>query len=135
MPPAIPYMIREECPPGACICGRDDWLGDPDGDLRILRLTKAEEKKLIARIEGIASYADLLRMAELMQAQLGMVLQVAPGNREVRTVRGLSIQLVERPGLCSKTRQTVPAAIRRCLEKNPGIVYAILDAHDLFGAG
>ena len=128
-------MIREECPPGACICGRDDLLGDVDGDLRILRLTKAEEKKLIARIEGIASYADLLRMAELMQAQLGMVLQVAPGNREVRTVRGLSIQLVERPGLCSKTRQTVPAAIRRCLEKNPGIVYAILDAHDLFGAG
>jgi hypothetical protein len=53
----------------------------------------------------------------------------------VRTVRGISIQLVPRPGLCKKTRQLIPAAIRRCLEKHPEIAYAILDAHDLLGGG
>jgi hypothetical protein len=51
----------------------------------------------------------------------------------VRTVRGLQIQLEERPGLCKKIKQSIPAAIRRCLEKNPDIVYAILDEHDLLG--
>ena len=52
----------------------------------------------------------------------------------MRTVRGLAIQLEELPGLCRKTRQAVPAAIRRCLEQHPQIVYAILDAHDLLGS-
>ena len=94
-----------------------------------------EEKKLIARIENISSYADLMHIEERMQAQLGIVLQITPSIREVRTVRGFSIQLVERPGLCRKTRQSIPAAIRRCLERNPDIAYAILNAHDLLGAG
>jgi hypothetical protein len=110
-------------------------LGDPHGDIRILRLTQAEEKKLIARIEAISSYDELKRIAGLMQAQLGIQLQIEPGLNEVRTVRGLDIQLTECPGLCRKTRQSIPAAIRRCLENNPEITYAILDAHDLFGTG
>ncbi|MGH8808070.1 MAG: hypothetical protein ACREX0_09350 [Noviherbaspirillum sp.] len=135
MPHPIPFPIRKECPPGACICGRDDLLNDPRGDIRILRLTREEEKKLIARIETISTYADLRHIEERMQAQLGIVLQITPSIHEVRTVRGLSIQLVERPGLCRKIRQSIPAAVRRCLEKNPQIVYAILDAHDLLGAG
>jgi len=129
-----PFPIRNECPPGACICDRDALLGDPQGDIRILRLTREEEKKLIARIESIASYADLKNIVERMQTQLGIVLRIAPGAHEVRTVRGLDIGIAERPGLCKKIRQSVPAAIRRCLEKNPEIVYAILDAHDLLGA-
>lgn len=131
----VPFPIRKECPPGACICDRDSLLNDPGGDIRILRLTSEEEKKLVARIESISTYAELKRIQERMQAQLGMVLLIAPAAQEVRTVRGLSIRLEERPGLCRKTRQAVPAAIRRCLEKNPEIVYAILDAHDLFGQG
>lgn len=131
----LPFPIRKECPPGACICGRDGLLQDPHGDMRILGLTTAEEKKLIARIENISTYADLKHIEERMQAQLGMVLQITPGSHEVRTVRGLSIQVVERPGLCKKIRQSIPAAVRRCLEKNPDIVYTILNAHDLFGAG
>jgi len=94
-----------------------------------------EEKKLIARIENISSYADLRHVEELMQKQLGIVVQITPSIREVRTVRGFSIQLVERPGLCRKTRQSIPAAIRRCLDKNPDIVYAILNARDLLGLG
>jgi len=128
-----PFPIRKECPPGACVCGRDDLLNDPQGDARILRMTREEEKRLIERIENITSYEELRRIGERMYEQLGIVLQIAPGTREVRTARGISIQLAEQPGLCRKTRQNVPAAIRRCLEKNPDIVYAILNAHDLLG--
>jgi hypothetical protein len=131
----ILHVIRKECPPGACTCNRDDLLNDPHGDVRILRLTKEEEKKLIARIENISSYADLLRIQERMQTLLGIVLVIAPSSREVRTVRGISIQFSEQPGLCRKTRQSIPAAVRKCLEKNPEIAYAILDAHDLLGGG
>lgn len=125
--------IRTECPPGTCICDRETLLNDPAGDMRVLQLTRMEEKKLILRIENISSYADLKHVADRMQAQLGISLQIAPGPNEVRTVRGLNIELLERPGLCKKIRQSIPAAIRKCLDKNPEIVYAILDAHDLFG--
>lgn len=135
MPQALPFPIRKECPPGSCACGRDRLLADPHGDLRILRLTRDEEKKLIARIETISSYAELQHIADRMQAQLGITLQIMPGSREVRTVRGIGIRLPEHPGLCRKTRQAIPAAIRRCLDRNPHIVYALLDAHGLLGAG
>lgn len=131
----VSYPLRKECPPGACICGRDDLLQAPGGDLRVLRLTREEEKRLIARIEAIASYADLEHVARRMQAQLGIELRITPGAREVRTVRGLAIRLAEQPGLCRKIRQSIPAAVRRCLDRHPDIVYAILNAHDLLGAG
>jgi hypothetical protein len=49
----------------------------------------------------------------------------------VRTVRGLTIKLADCPGLCRKTRENVPAAIRRCLDKNPDIVFALLNSRDL----
>jgi hypothetical protein len=129
------FPVRNQCPPGACICERERLLADPHGDVRILRLTSEEEKRLIARIDNISTYADLLHIAERLQAQLGIVLKIKPGVREVRTVRGFHIQLVERPGLCRKTRQAIPAAVRRCLERHPEIAYAILNAHDLFGEG
>jgi hypothetical protein len=131
----VPFPIRKECPPGACTCKRDDLLSDPQGDTRILRLTKEEEKRLVARIENISSYDDLRHMQERVQAQLGIVLVITPSSREVRTVRGISIQLAEQPGLCRKTRQSIPAAVRKCLENRPEIVYALLDAHDLLGGG
>lgn len=131
-PVSIP--IRKECPPGACVCDRDALLAAPDGDTRILRLTQEEEKRLIARIDSIASYSELKTIEERMQAQLGIIVQITPSNREVRSVRGFNIQVMERPGLCRKTRQTIPAAIRRCLERNPDIAFAILDENDLFGS-
>ncbi|MCY0911625.1 hypothetical protein [Massilia antarctica] len=130
---AFPFPIRTECPPGACVCQRDVLLADADSDTRILRLTREEEKKLLAHIENIASYEDLNKLAERLDSQLGVVLRITPSNNEVRSARGLSIVLADRPGLCRKTRQAVPTAIRRCLDRHPEIIYAILDAHDLLG--
>jgi hypothetical protein len=130
---AVTFPIRTECPPGACVCDRERLLGDPQADLRVLRLTRDEEKKLLARIEAISSYDELLHVGEKLRENLGVQLHIAPGPNEVRTIRGLQIVLGEQPGLCRKVRQSVPAAIRRCLDSHPEIVYAILDAHDLFG--
>ncbi|MBO9352595.1 hypothetical protein GG851_01215 [Bordetella petrii] len=129
----VPFPIRQECPPGACICDRDRLLAAPGGDIRILRLTREEEKKLVARLENLASLDDLRRMQQLMHAQLGILLTIAPGAHEVRTVRGLRIEIADLPGLCNKTRQTLPAAIRRGLERKPEIVYTLLDSYDLLG--
>ena len=134
MPQALPFPVRTECPPGACTCERERLLQDPQGDLRIMRLTREEEKRLVARLENIASYDDLKHMQERLQANLGIVVTIGPATEEVRTIRGgIGIRLAEQPGLCRKTRQAIPAAIRRCLESKPEIAYAILDAHDLFG--
>ncbi|MEJ7805098.1 MAG: hypothetical protein WKG03_04155 [Telluria sp.] len=130
-PPPIP--IRVECPPGLCVCEREQLLADPASDKRILMLTREQEKKMLERIERVDSYAQLQHVSQLMRDQLGIELTVVPGAREVKTVRGLAIGVREFPGLCRKTRQAIPAAIRRCLEQHPEIVYAILDAHDLFG--
>lgn len=130
---APPFPVRVECPPGLCVCERERLLADPQGDTRILMLTREQEKKLLERIERIDSYAQLQHVGKLLLDQLGVELSITPAAVEVRTVRGLAIVLKERPGLCRKTRQAVPAAIRRCLDQHPDIVYAILDAHDLFG--
>jgi hypothetical protein len=133
----IDFPIRKECPPGACDCKRELLLDDPAvgmAELAILRLTKEEEKRLIERIEAAQSYDELQRIGLRLQQNLGVALKIAPGENEVRTVMGLQIELTMRPGLCRKTREAVPAAVRRCLKKNPAIIYAILDAHDLFGA-
>ncbi|MCY0855362.1 hypothetical protein [Cupriavidus sp. D39] len=127
----VPFPIRKECPPGACTCGREALLDDPQSDMRILRLTQEEEKRLIARLESLSSLSDLKDMERRMHAQLGIVLTIAPSIHEVRTVRGISIQVEEQAGLCRKTKQAIPAAIRRCLETNPDIAYAILNSHDL----
>jgi hypothetical protein len=129
----LPFPIRVECPPGACVCRRDELLAAPGGDTRILRLTREEEKKLLARIETISTYDELLRLGDKLHAQLGVALRITPSVRGVRTVRGLAIELADQPGLCRKTRQAVPTALRRCLDQHPEIVYAILNASDLLG--
>ncbi|HEX9173105.1 MAG TPA: hypothetical protein VF861_10610 [Telluria sp.] len=130
----LPFPIRVECPPGACVCERELVLADPQGDWRPLRLTRQEELRLIERIERVSTYAELQHVQRLVQANLGAELHIAPGPNEVRTVRGIVVVLADRPGLCKKVRQSVPAAIRRVLDRHPEIIYAILDAHDLFGA-
>ncbi|EJZ58970.1 hypothetical protein I1A_003301 [Pseudomonas fluorescens R124] len=126
-----PLPIRSPCPPGACICGRDPLLETPGADMRILLLTRQEEKRLLERLENLQSLADLERLQRKMFEQLGIRVDVAPGFNEVRTMRGIAIVIDELPGLCRKTRQAIPAAIRRGLENRPEIAFELLNAHDL----
>jgi hypothetical protein len=127
----LAFPIRQECPPGACVCDRDRLLANPASDLRVLRLTREEEKRLVARLENITSLDDLRAMQGRIQAQLGIVIHITPSENEVRTSRGISIQLEELPGLCRKTRASLPAAIRRGFDNRPEIVYALLNERDL----
>ncbi|NWB92560.1 hypothetical protein [Pseudomonas agarici] len=125
--------IRQPCPPGACICERERLLDTPGTDLRILRLTRQEEKVLLDRLADLKSLADLERLQQRMYEQLGIRVTIAPGHNEVRTMRGIGIHIDELPGMCRKTRQSIPAAIRRGLEKRPHIAFELLNAHDLLG--
>lgn len=127
--------LRVECPPGACVCERERVLADPAADGRPLLITRQQEQKLIERIERVDSYADLQHVQKLIQQNVGAELRIAPGPNEVRTVRGIVVVLEERPGLCKKIRQSVPAAVRRRLVERPEIAWAILDADGLFSAG
>ncbi|HEX8594403.1 MAG TPA: hypothetical protein VF682_14160 [Pseudomonas sp.] len=126
-----PLPIRPPCPPGACICGRDMLLETPGADMRVLFLNRTEEKRLLDRLENLQSLADLQRLQRRLYEQLGIRVHIEPGFNEVRTMRGIGITLDERPGLCRKTRQSIPAAIRRGLEKRPEIAYDLLNANDL----
>jgi hypothetical protein len=124
--------IRNPCPPGTCICGRDELLTVAHADLRVLRLTRIEEQRLLERLENIHNLEDMQRMQQRIAEQLGIYLEISPGHNEVRSMRGIRINIEARPGLCRKIRQSIPAAIRRGLEKHPEIAYRLLDAHDLF---
>lgn len=128
-----PPPLRQPCPPGTCDCRREQLLDNPDADWRILRLTAHEEKRLLARLESIQSLADLEHLQQRMQEQLGIHLSIAPSHGEVRSMRGFSIDFAEQPGLCRKTRRSIPTAIRRALGKQPEIAFRLLDAHDLLG--
>ena len=126
------FQNRQSCPPGACICGRDGLFDNPEADLRFLRLTRPEEKRLVERLENLDSLGDLERIQQRLAEQLGIHVHVAPGRNEVRSMRGIAVNIDDLPGLCRKTRQAIQAAIRRGLEKRPEIAYRLLDAHDLF---
>jgi hypothetical protein len=127
-----PIPIRTQCPPGACNCGRDALLENPVGDLRVLRLTREDELRLLQRLENLHSLADLRRLEERMEQQLGIRLSIGTSPNEVRSLRGIVILVHEQPGLCRKTRQSIPAAIKRSLEQRPEIAYDILDVGGLF---
>lgn len=129
-----PFPLRTECPPGACICARDALLADPQGDLRILRLSRADEKSLLQRLENLRDLADLRHLEERMEQQLGIRLTLVTSPRGVRSLRGILIRVQEQPGLCRKTRQAIPAAIRRGIEKRPQIAWEIANAGGLFEA-
>jgi hypothetical protein len=133
-PPQLTFPIRPECPPGACVCDRDRLLADPNGDYRPLRIDRKEEQRMIERIERISTYEDLQHVQQLIEHHVGARLRVEPGPNEVKTVRGIIVVLEDRPGVCRKLRQSVPAAVRRCLDRNPEIMFRLLDAHDLLGS-
>ncbi|OBV38605.1 hypothetical protein [Janthinobacterium psychrotolerans] len=127
------FEIRKECPPQLCDCARERLLADAQADLAILRLNLTEEKRLLAHIESISTLEGLRKLEKNLQKNLGVVLRIAPGGGEVRTMRGFQIQLLEQPGLCRKTRAAIPAAVRRCLAAHPEIAFAILNENDLLG--
>ena len=89
--------IRQPCPPGACVCEREQLLQAPGADLRILNLTRQEEKKLIERLEDLKSLQDLERMQQLMHQQLGIRVHIAPGHTEVKSMRGIQIVIDDLP--------------------------------------
>ncbi|MGJ7579048.1 hypothetical protein ACSFA3_02580 [Variovorax sp. RHLX14] len=127
------FPIRTECPPGACVCSREALLNAPSADIRVLLLTRDEEKRLLGRLESLTSLQELRRVEARLCDQLGIRLNITIGPNEVRTVRGIAILVPEQPGLCRKTRQSIPAAIRVSLEKHPQIVFDLLDEFGLFG--
>ena len=129
-----PFPLRTECPPRACICARGALLADPQGDLRILRLSRADEKSLLQRLENLRDLTDLRHLEERMEQQLGIRLTLVTSPRGVRSLRGILIRVQEQPGLCRKTRQAIPAAIRRGIEKRPQIAWEIANAGGLFEA-
>ena len=123
--------IRSPCPPGACTCDREQLLQLPGTAARILLLTRQEEKRMLERLENIQSLDDLEHMQRRLHEQLGIRVEIAPGFNEVRSMRGIAIEIAKHPGLCRKTRQSIPAAIRRGLERKPEIAWRLLDEHDL----
>ena len=129
------FEIRKECPPQLCDCERERLLGEgqAEANLAILRLNLTEEKRLLAHIDTISTLEGLRKLEKNLQKNLGVVLRIAPGSGEVRSVRGFQIRLLEQPGLCRKTRAAIPAAVRRCLARHPEIAFAILDENDLLG--
>lgn len=121
---------RQTCPPGVCDC---EWqkLDTPDADRRILLLTRQEERRLLGRLEAIESLTDLEHLQRRLEEQLGVRLEISPGQNEVRTMRGINIVVHAQTGLCRKTRQSIRTAIRRGLEARPDIAWALLNANDL----
>ena len=128
----LPFAIRTECPPGACICGREALLQAPDADLRVMRLTRDEEKRLLQRLENLVSLQDLRHLEDKLQKQLGIGLIIRLSPHEVRSLRGIAILVNEQPGLCKKTRQSIPAAIKKSMEQHPEIAFELLNKGGLF---
>ena len=131
---AFPYPIRTECPPGACNCGREVLLQSPtsEAELRIMRLTREEEKRLLQRLESLRSLEDLRHLEELLEKQLGITLTITLSPNEVKTLRGIAILVNEQPGLCKKTRQAIPQAIKKSMEQHPEIAFEMLNEGGLF---
>lgn len=130
---APPPPIRTECPPGSCVCQRDALMQASGGDTRILRLTREEEKRLVQRLVQITSLADLRHMERRLFEQLGVRLTIGTRPNGVRSLRGITVLVHEQPGLCRKTRQAIPAAIKKSMETRSGIVFELLDEGGLFG--
>ena len=129
---ALPFPIRTECPPGSCVCDREALLQAPGADVRILQLTQAQEKRLLHRLENLASLNDLRTMQVRMAQQLGIRLVITPSPNEVRTLRGITILVEAQAGLCRKTRQSIPAAIKKSMDAQPQITFDLLNEDGLF---
>ena len=67
-----------------------------------------------------------------MEQLLGIRVSIAPSPNEVRTLRGITILVHEQQGLCRKTRQAIPAAIKKGMERQPEIAFELLNEGGLF---
>lgn len=123
--------LRQPCPPGVCNCEREQLWASDHTDARILKLTRLEEKALLERLENARTLDELEHLQRRLYDQLGIQLSIEPGFNEVRSMRGIDIRLMAQPGLCRKTRKSIPTAIRRAMEKTPEIAYTLLNEHDL----
>lgn len=129
--PVIDFEVRKECPPNLCDCRREQLLQDEQACRDVLRLNLTEEKRLLAHIQTISNHAELKKLQRNLLRNLGVVLSIAPGTNEVRSMLGFQIELEEQAGLCRRTRVSIPAAVRRCLKAHPEIAFAILNEGDL----
>ncbi|WP_114418343.1 hypothetical protein [Marinospirillum perlucidum] len=126
--------LRQPCPPSVCDCDFRQ-LVEGGEDLLLLQFNRKEEKRLLDRLENLKDYPDLLHLQDLMQRQLGISLSIQPGPNEVKSPRGLEFIFAPQPGLCRRTRQNIPTAIRKSMKNQPEILYQLLDAQGLFGQG
>lgn len=84
-------------------------------------------------MENLQSLGDLEKLQQPMHEQLGIRLAVAYGVNEVRSMRGIRIEIGTLPRLCRKTRQTLPTAIRRGLENTRRLSPPYLTPMTCFG--
>jgi len=127
-----PVPPRPLCPPGACTCEIAALVQTPHGDRRVLQLTRAEEQRLVQRLENLRDLHDLRHMQQRMAQQLGIGLTLSTGGQEVRSLRGIIVAVREQPGLCRKTRQAIAAAVRKSMAQRPQIAWDWLDEGGLF---
>ena len=107
-------------------------LETPGADIRVLQLSREEEKKLLYRLENLTDLADLRHLEDLLFQQLGIRLSISLSPNEVRSLRGIAILVQDQPGLCKKTRQAIPAAIKKSMEQRPEIAFDLLNEGGLF---
>ncbi|MCL7462066.1 hypothetical protein [Pseudomonas sp. NW5] len=129
-----PSPLRQPCPPALCTCGHRTLLADATADQRILRLTRHEERRLLARLQALLDFDDLQHLRRRMHEQLGIELRLSPGLHEVRSARGVQIDFTPQPGLCRKTQRAMAATLRRAFEQHPPLLWRLLDSFDLLGA-
>jgi len=128
----LPVLPRPLCPPGACTCEIEALVQTPHGDRRVLQLTRAQEQRLVQRLENLRDLHDLRHMQQRMAQQLGIDLTLATSGQEVRSLRGIIVAVREQPGLCRKTRQAIAAAVRKSMAQRPQIAWDWLDEGGLF---
>ena len=85
--PNLPFPIRVECPPGACVCERGRLLAEPGADLRPLAIDRRQELNLIARIERVDTYEDLQHVQALICKNVGAELRIEPGHARLHRRR------------------------------------------------
>ena len=103
--------LRQPCPPGACVCERERAEA-PGADRRILLLTRQEEQRGRS-LEALRSTGRHGTPAAAHGGTTGHPPADRPGLRRGAQHARHPHALRGAAGLCRKTRQAIPAAIRR----------------------